>query len=138
MFLNGGSPEKIANIIQRARTACAGSNRQLRFAMYAAPLCYPTDEAAWSEIDARLARVDKDLVNKRRERVAGAEGMWADDDDPLSVLDTNEGYASRLIGSPDTVMQRIQAFRDLGIEMLLLDVSNPLFQTEVLPQVSTL
>lgn len=138
MFLNGGSPEKIANIIERARRACAGSDKQLRFAMYAAPLCYPTDEAAWSDIDARLARVDKSLVSKRRERVAGAEGMWADDHDPLSVLDTNEGYAARLIGSPDTVMQRIQAFRDLGIEMLLLDVSNPLFQTEVLPQVCTL
>jgi FMNH2-dependent dimethyl sulfone monooxygenase len=138
MFLNGGSPEKIANIIERARSACAGTNKQLRFAMYAAPLCYPTDEAAWSEIDARLARVDKNLVSKRRERVAGAEGMWADENDPLSVLDTNEGYASRLIGSPDTVMQRAQAFSDLGIDMLLLDVSNPLFQKEVLPLLTSL
>lgn len=110
----------------------------MKFAMYAAPLCYATDEQAWQEIDARLARVDQKLVNKRRTRVAGAQGMWADDNDPLSVLDTNEGYAARLIGSPDTIMAHIQTFRDLGIDMLHLDVSNTLFQNEVLPALENL
>ncbi len=133
MFINGGSPEKVADIIQRARAASTAHQRQIRFAMYAAPLCRPTDAEAWQEIDARLSRVDPHLVKKRRERVAGAEGMWADQDDPLTVLDTNEGYAPRLIGSPDTLIERIKTFRDVGVDMLHLDVSDPLFREAVLP-----
>ncbi|MEE8245388.1 MAG: hypothetical protein V3R27_10345, partial [Pseudomonadales bacterium] len=102
---------------------------------YAAPLCRETDEAAWAEIDARLGRVDQTLVARRRERVAGAEGMWANDDDPLSALDTNEGYSSRLIGSPATVLKKIDEFQSLGVDMLHVDIRDALFQAEVLPTV---
>ena len=138
MFLNGGSLEKIAAIIERARTAAAETGRELRFALYAAPLCRDSDATAWAEIDARLARVDPDLVARRRERVSGAEGMWSGTDDPLTVLDTNEGYASRLIGSPETILEKIEAFRAIGIDMLHLDLGDDLFNTEVLPIVHNL
>jgi FMNH2-dependent dimethyl sulfone monooxygenase len=133
MFLNGGDPEKIAGIIAAARSACAATGRQLRFALYAAPLCRPTDAEAWAEIDARLARIDPELADRRRASLGGAEGMWSGTD-PLSMLDTNEGYASRLIGSPDTILERIAAFRAMGVEMLHLDLRDPLFQQAVLPR----
>lgn len=139
MFLNGGSPERIENIVNKARAAAQKQSRALKFSMYAAPLCRPTDEEAWAEIDARLARVDADLVEQRRARLAkGAAGMWSDTGDPLSVLDTNEGYAARLIGSPDTVMERIELYRNLGIDMLHLDVRDELFQSSVLPHLIAL
>ncbi len=135
MFLNGGEPAKIVRIIEQVRAACRMTGRQVRFALYAAPLCRETDEAAWAEIDARLGRVDHKLVAKRRERVDGAEGMWANDDDPLSALDTNEGYSSRLIGSPATVLKKIEEFQSLGVDMLHVDIRDALFQAEVLPTV---
>ena len=72
---------------------------------------------------------------KRRERVDGAEGMWENDEDPLSALDTNEGYSSRLIGSPATVLTKIQEYQSLGVDMLHLDIRDTLFQSEVLPAV---
>ena len=133
MFLNGGSEARVGSVIDAAREACRSTGRSLRFAMYAAPLCRATDEQAWAEIDARLARVDAGLVKKRHERLRkGAQGMW-NEDDPLSVLDTNEGYAARLIGSPDTVLRRIEVYRALGVDMLHLDIRDKLFQSEVLP-----
>ena len=135
MFLNGGRPEKIRGVIERVRAACAGTGRRVRFAVYAAPLCRATDDEAWAEIDARLARVDEGLVAKRRERTSGAEGMWGGKDDPLSPLDTNEGYAARLIGSPATIRERIDTLRDVGVEMLHLDIRDELFNAEVLPAV---
>ena len=138
MFLNGGTAEKIAGLIERARTACASTGRKLRFAVYAAPLCRETDDAAWAEIDARLARVDERLLARRRERTGGAQGMWSDEGDELAVLDSNEGYAARLIGSPDTVMQRIKDLRDAGVDMLHLDLRDALFCEEVLPAVQAL
>lgn len=134
MFLNGGAPERIADIISRARAAAATEGRTLRFALYAAPLCRTTDAEAWDEIDTRLARIDPVLAARRQESVGGAQGMWSGSD-PLSPLDTNEGYASRLIGSPDTVFARIQAFRDMGVDMLHLDLRDPLFVDAVLPAV---
>ena len=133
MFLNGGSPERIEEIVSKVRSACADTQRQVRFAMYAAPLCRSTDEAAWAEIDSMLAAVDPDLAAKRKARVhEGARGMW-NEADPLSVLDTNEGYAPRFIGSPDTILQRILQYQDLGIEMLHLDLRDALFCQQVLP-----
>lgn len=138
MFLNGGPPEKISGIIDRARAAYEITGRTPHFALYAAPLCRSSDEQAWEEIDARLARVDSKLVQKRRSRVSGAEGMWENDADPLSALDTNEGYATRLIGSPQSVVEQIEEFRSLGVEMLHLDFRDHLFQQEVLPIVHTL
>jgi len=137
MFLNGGAPEKIRALIERARQAYATVGRTPRFAVYAAPLVRKTDDEAWAEIDTMLHRADPALVAKRRAAVRGAQGMWSGDD-PLSVLDTNEGYASRLIGSPETVLRRIEAFRDMGIGMLHLDIRDPLFVEVVLPAVHDL
>jgi FMNH2-dependent dimethyl sulfone monooxygenase len=135
MFLNGGPPEHLEALIARARTAAALEGRTLRFAMYAQPLCRATDANAWAEIDRRVAAVDPALVAKRRTATSGAHGMWSRDD-PLSVLDTNEGFAARLIGSPDTVRQRIDTFAALGVEMLHLDLRDALFVAEVLPSLT--
>ena len=138
MFLNGGAPEKIAGIISRARKAAQDQSRTLRFAMYAAPLCRETDDAAWNEINARLAAIDPDRLARRKARVSGAQGMWAEDDNPLSLLDSNEGYSSGLIGSPATVLERVREFRALGVDMLHLDLSDDRFNREVLPHIHTL
>ena len=53
---------------------------------------------------------------------------------PPHGLDSNEGFASRLIGSPDTVYQRAIEFHDLGIDMLHLVLTDDLFVREVLPR----
>lgn len=138
MFLNGGDLERVSNVINQVNQACDKTGRTVRFAMYAAPLCRATDDQAWAEIDARLARVDQQLLQQRRQRLQqGAQGMWSSSD-PLSALDTNEGYAARLIGSPDTILKRIQAYRNIGISMLHLDLRDQLFNAQVLPQLSSL
>lgn len=134
MFLNGAPPSRIASVIDRVRSACADTGRRVRFALYAQPLCRPTDDEAWAEIDRRLAAVDSGLVARRRRATVGAEGMWSTTDDPLTVLDTNEGFAARLIGAPATVLERIAEFRALGVEMLHLDLRDALFRAEVLPE----
>ena len=60
--------------------------------------------------------------------------MWSTDDD-LSMLDTNEGYAARLIGSPATVLQRIREYEAAGIDMLHLTLGDELFAAQVLPRI---
>ena len=60
--------------------------------------------------------------------------MWSSEEE-LSLLDSNEGYASRLIGSPKTIMARIEAFQEIGIEMLHFDTSDEKFLRDVLPEI---
>lgn len=137
MFLNGGALDKITGIIERVRRLASERGRTVKFALYAAPLCRPTDDEAWAEIDARLADLDPRLVAKRKATTSGAEGMWAGDD-PLSHLDTNEGFAARLIGSPDTIIAKVEAFHLAGVDMMHLSLGDTLFNEHVLPQVQAL
>ena len=60
--------------------------------------------------------------------------MWSSEEE-LSLLDSNEGYASRLIGSPTTIMARIEAFQEIGVEMLHFDTSDEKFLRDVLPEI---
>ena len=138
MFLNGGPPEKIAGILERVREKTKQTGRRVRFALYAIPLCRPTDAAAEAEVAAMTAAIDPRLLERRAQRVSGARGMWAEKDDRLAMLDSNEGYASRLIGSPDTILRRMQEFHRLGIECFHLTLHDPLFNREVLPMLPSL
>ena len=137
MFLNGGTPERIQEIVTKVRKACESTGRTVRFGMYSIPICRDSDEEAWDVIDSMLARVDKSLVEKRKQRTSGAQGMW-DSDDPLSSIDSNEGYAARLIGSPDTILERIAMYKSLGIDMLHLGLGDENFKKDVFPQLATL
>ena len=80
--------------------------------------------------------IDQDAVAKRRLRVDGAQGMWQPSDDPLTTLDTNEGFASRLIGSPETIIERILDFHRLGVDCLHTVLIDDKFNREVLPRLS--
>ena len=138
MFLNGGSPEKITGIIEAVRKRTAKTGRRLRFALYSIPLCRRTDAEAAAEITAMIQAVDETLLERRGKRVSGAQGMWADRQNKLAMLDSNEGYASGLIGSPETILRRMQDFRQLGVECFHLTLHDELFNTEVLPALKQL
>jgi len=136
MFLNGGSLTKIQGVIERVRTIAAQEGGKCpKFAVYGIPVCRPSDSEAQSVIETMLANVDPELLAKREKRVSGAEGMWADTD-KLSMLDTNEGYSTGLIGSPATIQQQIAELRSAGVDMMHLALGDDLFETEVLPCIS--
>lgn len=138
MFLNGGPPEKIGRIIEEVRKRVEKTGRQVRFGLYAIPLCRPTDAQAESEIAAMVASLDDSMIARRKARTGGAQGMWASSEDRLTHLDTNEGFASRLIGSPDTILRRMEEFHRLGIDLFHLTLHDSLFNTAVLPNVKNL
>lgn len=138
MFLNGGPPEKIARIIETVRQQATKVGRQVRFALYSIPLCRATDVQAEAEIAAMVKAIDPKMRERRKVSVGGAQGMWEPSSDPLTMLDTNEGFASRLIGSPDTILRRMQEFHRLGVDCFHLTLHDQLFNREVLPALRTL
>lgn len=137
MFLNGGPLEKIRRLIAAVRSRTARTGRTVRFVLYAIPLCRATDAEAEEEMAAMVAAQDTAMVARRRLAVSGAHGMWSSPEDPLTMLDPNEGYASRLIGSPSTILERMQAFHALGIDCFHLTLTDERFNTQVLPEIQT-
>ena len=138
MFLNGGPPEKIGAIIRDVRARAEKRGRRVRFGLYAIPLCRETDAAADRDIAAMLSSIDPKTIEQRKARTGGAQGMWSSHADPLTHLDTNEGYASRLIGRPQTIVERMLEFHDLGIECFHVALNDQLFNREVLPEIRRL
>lgn len=136
VFLNGGSPEKTERIITRFRAAAARKGRTVRFALYGIPLCRETDAEAEASVAQMVASIDPEMIARRRTRVSGAHGMWEEGQDPLTLLDSNEGYATRLVGSPATVLKRMHDFVDLGVDCFHLTLHDQLFNAEVLPKLN--
>lgn len=134
MFLNGGPVDKIAAIIADVRSRAALVGRTVRFGVYGIPLCRPTDAEAWAEVDAMVAAVDPAVIEARRSRVSGAEGMWERSDDALTMLDSNEGFATRLIGSPETIVGQLQTLSEAGVDLLHMTMGDELFEQTVLPE----
>ena len=138
MFLNGGPPEKIGAIISDVRARASQTGRRVRFALYSIPLCRETDAAAERDLNAMLDAVDTEMIARRNARTGGAHGMWSSHEDRLTHLDTNEGFASRLIGSPKTILKRMLEFHQLGVECFHLTLHDQLFNQEVLPHLKRL
>jgi dimethylsulfone monooxygenase len=134
MFMNGGPSDKIRGIIAEVRRRAERTGRLIRFALYAIPLCRETDAEAERALDAMLEAQDPTMIERRKLRTAGAQGMWSSLDDRLTLLDSNEGYASRLIGSPQTILNRMLEFHDLGVDCFHLTLNDDLFNREVLPK----
>lgn len=138
MFLNGGTPERIRKIIAEVRALTATTGRRVRFALYAIPLCRDTDSQAQAEIEAMLSKLPPDLHERRKQAHSGAQGMWSANADKLAMLDTNEGYLSGLIGSPQTILNRMAEFHALGIDCFHLALVDERFNREVLPRLASL
>ena len=134
MFLNGGPVEKVAGIIERARAAATANGRTLRFALYSIPVCRTSDAEAQSVVDGMVAAIDHDRVAARRARVSGAEGMWAPSPDPLTTIDSNEGFASRLVGSPETIIAKIREFQAVGVDCFHVALNDHMFNSQVIRQ----
>ena len=133
MFLNGGSLEKVRQIIEQVRALAAGRSLP-KFAVYGIPLCRNSDEEAAAEIQSMLGAADPKLIAARKKRVSGAQGMWASEE-KLSLLDSNEGYVTGLIGSPETIIKRVRDFSDIGVEMFHLMLGDKFFEEAVLPDI---
>ncbi|MGO9453773.1 MAG: LLM class flavin-dependent oxidoreductase [Candidatus Binataceae bacterium] len=134
MFLNGGPPEKIRGIVDDVRARAAKTGRRLRFALYSIPLCRETDAEAERDLATMLGSLDDEMIARRSARTGGARGMWSSSEDRLAQLDTNEGFASRLIGSPRTILDRMLQFHEIGVDCFHLTLNDELFNREVLPQ----
>ena len=100
--------------------------RRVRFGLNGFAIVRDTEEEAKEQLREIIAHADADSVEGFRKSVqeAGAstrdgKGMWADSS-LEDLVQYNDGFRTRLIGTPEQVAERIVEYRRRGVDLLLL------------------
>jgi alkanesulfonate monooxygenase SsuD/methylene tetrahydromethanopterin reductase-like flavin-dependent oxidoreductase (luciferase family) len=116
IFLINGRPEReIAEIVSDMRQRASNNGRTLRYGMSAFVVCRETEAEAQAEFERLLALRHVDIRGADKEVV-----MLRTTPDVGDRLGTNGGTAAGLVGTPEQIASRMQAFGELGIETFLL------------------
>lgn len=140
-YLSWGEPppqttEKIAEL----RALAAEYGRTLRFGIRLYLLVRDTDEEAWAEANRLLRSMDDDVVERTQGLLRGTDsvgqqrmaalhgGRVPDDARELEVYPglwaglglVRPGPGTAIVGSPETVLARIQEYRDAGITTFIV------------------
>jgi alkanesulfonate monooxygenase SsuD/methylene tetrahydromethanopterin reductase-like flavin-dependent oxidoreductase (luciferase family) len=119
-----GFREQIEDVKTRARKL--GREDQIRFAVNGFAIVKETEVEAIQLLQEIQGKADKDAVNAFGDaaKQAGAstankKGMWADSkfDD---LVQYNDGFKTKLIGTKEQVADRILLLKSLGIDIVLL------------------
>lgn len=126
-FMNGNDLEgfraQIADV--KARAAKVGREDELRFAVNGFVIVRETEEEAVRVLREIQGKADAEAVGAFRDAVqqAGAStgnktGMWADStfDD---LVQYNDGFKTKLIGTKEQVAERLVLLKSLGINLVL-------------------
>ena len=150
-FMNGntleGFQEQIADVKERARKL--DREDDIHFAVNGFCIVKETEEEAIQLLQEIQGKADKDAVNAFSDatRQAGSstnnkKGMWADSKFE-DLVQYNDGFKTKLIGTVEQVVDRILLLKSLGIDIVLLaflhyedDIEN--FGRKVLPRVREL
>jgi alkanesulfonate monooxygenase len=141
-FINGQPLRDVAALIADLRRRPA-ANGPLRYGLSAFVIARDTDAEAQAEHARLLALAERDapLRADTRARTDQASVMFAKTDAAASRhVGTNGGTAAGLVGSYDTVAERIRAFHAAGIDLFMLqfqpfEAEMRRFAEQILPRV---
>ncbi len=127
LFLNGGSVAHVAELIAdvKRRAARYGRENEIRFAMNAFVISRDTEDEAHQVLREIVGKANTEAVAGFREAVREAgqaspegQGMWSDSG-VEDLVQYNDGFKPRLIGTPEQIAHRIQAYEAVGVDILL-------------------
>lgn len=125
--MNGNTLEGFQGQIRdvRARARAAGREGQVRFAVNAFVICRETEAEAVRVLREIQGKADVEAVEGFRGQVqnAGAAtsnktGMWANSKFE-DLVQYNDGFKTKLIGTPEQIAERICLIKSLGVSILL-------------------
>lgn len=126
-FMNGNTLEGFITQIDdvRARARAHGRDGLVRFALNAFVIVRETEAEAVRVLQEIQGRADVAAVRDFREQAqnagasaAGGTGMWADSSFE-DLVQYNDGFKTKLIGTKEQVADRIVLLKSLGVDILL-------------------
>jgi FMNH2-dependent dimethyl sulfone monooxygenase len=134
-FSNGKDFDGVTEQLDELREIARAHQRTVKFGLNGFIIARDTEKEAHDTLREIIAKADRPAVEGFRDAVqqAGAstadrKGMWADSsfDD---LVQYNDGFRTKLIGTPEQVAERIVAYRALGVDLILAGFLH--FQEEV-------
>ncbi|TVY90761.1 Pyrimidine monooxygenase [Lachnellula willkommii] len=127
-FMNGntleGFQEQIADV--KARAKKLGREDEIKFAVNGFCIVKETEEEAIRLLQEIQGKADKEAVNAFGDAVKQAgsstgnkKGMWADSKFE-DLVQYNDGFKTKLIGTKEQIADRILLLKSLGIDIVLL------------------
>jgi len=127
-FMNGTSVEKAAEQIQEIRALAAAHGRdphEIRFGLNGFVICRDAEEEAHATLREIIANADHEAVEGFASQVKHAgqataekQGMWAESTFE-DLVQYNDGFKTRLIGTPEHIATRIAAYEAVGVDLVL-------------------
>ncbi|KAG9258129.1 methanesulfonate monooxygenase [Emericellopsis atlantica] len=145
-FMNGNDLDGFREQIEDVKARAAKTGHTVRFAVNGFVIVRETEEEAISVLQAIQGKADKEAVVQFQEAVkqAGAStsnktGMWANSKFE-DLVQYNDGFKTKLIGTKEQVAERIVLLKSLGIDLVLTaflhyDQEIKQFGDEVIPLV---
>lgn len=116
--------EQIADVRERARKV--GREHEIRFAVNGFAIVKPTEAEAHQLLAEIQGKADTEAVGAFRDAVKqagasaeGQKGMWAGSKFE-DLVQYNDGFKTKLIGTKEQVADRILLLKSLGIDIVLL------------------
>ncbi|MGP3999515.1 dimethylsulfone monooxygenase SfnG [Streptomyces sp. 8N706] len=127
-FSNGkdfaGVEEQLRDV--RAAAEAAGRTTPPRFGLNGFLIARDTEAEARETLREIVAKADTEAVHGFRDAVrqagkstADSKGMWQDSSFE-DLVQYNDGFRTGLIGTPEQIAERIVAYKQLGVDLLLL------------------
>ena len=127
-FMNGNSLEgfrtQIEDVKERAKKA--GREGQVKFAVNGFVICRDTEAEAVELLAEIQGKADREAVEGFRQQVQNAGksskeggGMWAESKFE-DLVQYNDGFKTKLIGTKEQIAERICLLKSLGISVLLV------------------
>ena len=124
-FMNGNSVEGVKEQIEEVSALARQEGRKVKFALNAFALVRDTEAEAHAVLADIIAQADVEAVHGFGEAVkhAGAstrdrQGMWADSNF-TDLVQYNDGFKTGLIGTPEQVAEKIRAYYEVGVDLIL-------------------
>ncbi|HEY0496021.1 MAG TPA: dimethyl sulfone monooxygenase SfnG [Kutzneria sp.] len=148
-FSNGKDFDGITEQIAEVNATAEQHNRRVRFGLNGFLIARDTEAEAKEVLREIVAKADVDAVKGFGSAVTQAgqstgnrTGMWQDSSFE-DLVQYNDGFRTRLIGTPEQVATRIMEYRRRGVDLLLLGFLHYLeeveyFGSKVLPIVREL
>jgi FMNH2-dependent dimethyl sulfone monooxygenase len=123
-FSNGKDFDGVTEQIDDVRAAAAG--RTVRFGLNGFMIARDTRSEAEETLREVVAKANVEAVHGFRDAVTQAgrstsdkKGMWADSSFE-DLVQYNDGFRTRLIGTPEQIATRIVEYKSLGVNLMLL------------------
>jgi len=124
-FSNGKDFDGVTEQLDDLRTVARENNREVKFGLNGFIIARDTEAEAHDTLREIIEKANKPAVEGFRDAVQQAgnatkdgRGMWADSTFE-DLVQYNDGFRTKLIGTPEQVAERIVAYKRLGVDLIL-------------------